>query len=107
MTDAFKDREQGFEAHYQLEETLDFRAHARANRLLGEWAAEQLGLSGDPAHDYAGSVVTAAVEGHGDATVFDKLLADLGRAGVEITEGRLRLKQEKFLLQAKTQVHEG
>ncbi len=42
----FDDRENAFEAKYAHDEEMNFRATARANKLLGLWAAELLGKSG-------------------------------------------------------------
>ena len=38
-----KDREEGFERKFALDEELKFKAVARRNRMLGLWAAEKLG----------------------------------------------------------------
>ena len=39
----FSKRENAFEAKFKLDEELRFKATARRNRLLGVWAAEQMG----------------------------------------------------------------
>ena len=41
----FDEREQGFERKFALEQEQEFKATARRNRLLGEWAAELMGLA--------------------------------------------------------------
>ena len=41
----FKDREQAFEAKFARDEEMLFRVTARRNRLLGQWAAEKMGLT--------------------------------------------------------------
>ncbi len=43
----FEDREKGFERKFAHDEELKFRATARRNRLIGLWAAEKMGLTGD------------------------------------------------------------
>ena len=40
----FDKREQGFEAKFAHDEELRFKAMARCNKLLGDWAATKLGL---------------------------------------------------------------
>ena len=45
----FGKREEGFEKKFAHDEELRFKASARRNRLLGQWAAEKLGLTGDAA----------------------------------------------------------
>lgn len=104
MSDAFKDREHALEAHQALVDEQDFRARARRNRLLGLWAAESLGITGEDALTYARSVVAADLEGHGDESVVTKVLADLLAGGIEMTAGRLQLKLEKAMSIARAQI---
>jgi hypothetical protein len=59
---SFKDRERGEEAKFAHDEELEFRIHARRNRLLGTWAAERMGLSSAETEAYAKSVVQADFE---------------------------------------------
>ena len=40
----FNDREQGFERKFALDQEQEFKAQARRNRMLGEWAAGLMGL---------------------------------------------------------------
>ena len=35
----FDNREQGFEKKFALDQEQEFKAHARRNRALGQWAA--------------------------------------------------------------------
>lgn len=58
----FDKREQGFEAKYIHDEELRFKAAARCNKMLGNWAAAQLGLTGEAAANYANDLVTADLE---------------------------------------------
>lgn len=77
----FDDRERSYEARFARDADLQFKAEARRNRLLGEWAAGLLGLTGEEAKAYAMSVVTADFEKPGEDDVFAKVSADLaGRA---------------------------
>ena len=41
----FDDRERGFEKRFALDQDQEFKAHARRNRALGEWAAGLMGLT--------------------------------------------------------------
>tara|TARA_B100001123_G_scaffold348503_1_gene397974 strand:- start:1086 stop:1481 length:396 start_codon:yes stop_codon:yes gene_type:complete len=90
MADSFKDREKGFEAKYQHDQEMLFKITARRNKLLGLWAAEIMGISGDDAEIYANEVVASDFEEVGDADVVRKVLGDLSQAGSEITETELR-----------------
>ena len=58
----FDKREEGFEKKFAHDEELRFKANARRNKLLGLWAAEKLGISGDAANVYAKEVVMADFE---------------------------------------------
>src|SRR5689334_3332991 len=73
MDGAFKDREKGYESKWAHDEELRFKVYARRNKLLGQWAASQLGLSGAEAEQYARAVVSADFEKPGEDDVFEKV----------------------------------
>ncbi len=73
----FDDRESAFEAKYAHDEEMVFKAEARANKMLGLWAAEQQGISGDEADAYALTVIKADFEEAGHEDVVRKVAADL------------------------------
>ena len=87
---SFQDRERAEEAKFAHDEEMQFRVHARRNRLLGAWAAEKMGLSAVEAEGYAKGVVQADFEESGDEDVIRKLLGDLTSAKVEIDEAEIR-----------------
>lgn len=89
MTD-FNDRERAEEAKFAHDEEMQFRVHARRNRLLGTWAAEKMGLSAVEAEGYAKGVVQADFEESGDEDVIRKVLGDLVSAGVDVSEADVR-----------------
>lgn len=103
MTD-FKDRERAEEAHFALEGETQFRIAARRNKLLGQWAAEKMGLSAVEAEAYAKSVVQADFEEAGDEDVIRKLLGDLTGAGMDITEADIRSSLEARQVEARRQL---
>ena len=78
----FDKREQGFEAKFAHDEELVFKATARSNKLLGLWAASQLGLSGDAAASYATALVTDNLERQTIDDVVNKVSDDLAAKGV-------------------------
>ncbi len=73
----FNKRQEGFEKKFALDEEQKFKAEARRNKLLGLWAAEKLGITGDAANAYAKEVVAADFEEAGDGDVLKKVLGDL------------------------------
>lgn len=82
--------ERADDAKFTHDEEMQFRVHARRNRLLGTWAAERMGLSAAETEAYAKSVVQADFEESGDEDVIRKLLGDLISAGVDAGEGEVR-----------------
>jgi hypothetical protein len=103
----FDKREEGFEKKYALDEEQKFKAEARRNRLLGLWAAEKLGITGDAATAYAKEVVTADFEEAGDGDVLRKVFGDLTAKGVAITEKQVRARMDELMALAITQVKAG
>lgn len=53
----FADRERGFEAMFARDAEMKFRVAARRDRLLGLWAAEVLGKTGEEAKDYVAAIL--------------------------------------------------
>jgi hypothetical protein len=86
----FDKREEGFEKKFAHDEELKFKATARRNKLLGLWAAAQLGKTGADADAYSKEVVAADFEEAGDGDVIRKLLGDLTSAGIEVDEALIR-----------------
>ena len=103
----FDKRQEGFEKKFALDEEQRFKATARGNKLLGLWAAERLGLSGDAAQAYAREVVASDLAEAGDADVVRKVLGDFAAKGQEITETELRAKMGETLALATAQIKAG
>ena len=101
----FDKREEGFENQYAHDEEVRFKAEARRNGLLGHWAAEQLGLTGAAADNYARDVVDAAVAAAGSRAVLKKVTADLTAKG--ISEAAIKQKMTDLLKVATAQIRAG
>ena len=97
----FDDRERSYEAKFAMDADLRFKAEARRNRLLGEWAAGLLGKTGDDAKAYAMSVVTSDFEHPGDEDVLRKVAADLQG---KVDEATIREKMSELRSIARQQV---
>ena len=95
-----KDRESAFENKFAHDEELKFKAMARRNKLLGLWAAEKLGKSGDDAEAYAKEVVAADFEEAGDEDVFRKVRKDFDDNGVDQSDHQIRRTMDELLAQA-------
>lgn len=100
----FDEREKGFEAKYKRDQELQFKVNARRNRLLGEWAATKMGLSGQAATDYAKEVVAADFHKPGDDDVIEKVVADLTAKKVAVSAGDVRKELDKLMAVAKEQL---
>ena len=101
---SFDKRQEGFESKFAHDEDLKFRATARRNKLLGLWAAEKLGMSGDEAEAYARSVVKADFEEPGDEDVFRKVRGDFDAKGVDQSDHQLRRTMDELLQKAVDQI---
>jgi hypothetical protein len=97
----FEDRERAEEAKFARDEEMMFRVHARRNRLLGQWAADRMGLSPAETEAYAKGVVQADFEEAGDEDVVRKLLGDLVSAGVDASESEVRTALAEKAIEAR------
>ena len=99
----FDDRENAFENKFAHDEEMKFRADARRNKLLGLWAAELMGKSGDEADAYSKEVVKSDFEEAGHEDVYRKVSGDLGDLA---SEAEIRSKMAELLGVAKAQLME-
>ena len=90
-------REKGFESKFAHDEEMQFKAHARRNKLLGLWAAEKLGLSGAEAEAYAKTVIKADVEEAGDNDVFRKIRGDFDAKKVAQSDHQIRRHMDELM----------
>jgi hypothetical protein len=100
----FDKREEGFERKFAHDAELKFKAEARRNKLLGLWAAEQMGMSGDEAAAYAKEVIKADFEEAGDDDVFRKVRADFDAKGVDQSDHQLRRQMDDLMVEAIQQI---
>ena len=101
---SFKDREKSFEKKFVMDEELKFKAESRRNRLLGQWAAAKLGLSGAEVDDYVKAVRKADLAQKGDEDVFQKIKKDLADKGLSVPDGEVRKAMDDFLADAARQI---
>jgi hypothetical protein len=100
----FDDREKAFEKKFAHDQELKFKAEARRNKLLAEWAAKLLGLSGTAVDDYAKALVRADLAERGDDDVFRKLRGDLDMKSVAISDTEIRKAMAECLATAVKQI---
>jgi len=104
---SFDEREKGFERKFAHDEELRFKSTVRRNKLIGLWAAQKLGLSGDEAEAYAKSIVKADFQEPGDADVLRKLSADFAAKGIDISDDDLHRVLIDKLAEAVGQIEAG
>ena len=96
----FDQREEAFEAKFAHDEELRFRATARRDKLLGMWAAEKLGKTGEEAEAYARDLVRTDIREHGDRAVFRKIRHDFDAAGVRQSDHQIERAMLDFMERA-------
>jgi hypothetical protein len=99
----FDDRERAFETKFAHDAEMQFKITARRNRLVGEWAADRMGLTPEEKDAYARSVVQADFEEAGDEDVIRKLTGDLTGAQIDITDAEVRSALDAKMVEARRQ----
>ena len=103
----FDQRKDAYETKFARDEELKFKSIARRNKLLGLWAAELLGKTGEAANDYAKTVVAADFEEAGDDDVFRKIRADFDAGGVAQSDHQARRTMDELTATAVAQSEAG
>ena len=99
--DSFKDREKNFEKKFAHDEELQFKANARRNKYLGQWASQILSYDSEKEKEYIQSVIKADFEEAGDEDVFRKLKVDL--KDYNISDEEIRKKMSELNEKAKSE----
>jgi hypothetical protein len=102
MSGSFDNRRKGFESKWAHDAEIQFKIMARRNKLLGLWAAGEMGLAGDKADAYAKSVVAADFEEPGEEDVFRKVRGDLDKA--KYSDHAIRVRMADLLETAAEQI---
>jgi len=100
----FDERERSFEKKFAMDQELRFRARARRDKLIGEWAAAKLGISGAAVEDYIKAVHKTELTAKGDNEVLEKVLKDFGDKGLTITAAEVRKTMNDFMAQVLAQL---
>ncbi len=96
----FDKREDAFENKFAYDEGSRFRAVARRNRFLAQWAAEKLGLTAKATEDYISSLADADISQHGDEEVFRRIRQDFDAAGVIQSDHQIRRTMDELMAKA-------
>ena len=100
--DDFEGRERALENKYAMDQDRLFNIHAKACKLLGLWAAQEIGLSSEAAMDYADEVIVGNVREPALSDVITKVSADLTAKGK--TADSVPVMLSRFLKDAEDQL---
>jgi len=100
----FDERQKGFEKKFAMDQDLKFRSESRRNKMVAEWAAAKLGITGAALEDYIKAVRRADLEEKGDDDVFRKIRGDFDAKSVAVSDTEIREAMFRFLEQAVEQV---
>lgn len=99
---SMEDRGEAFESKFAHDAELKFKSEARRNKMIGRWAAEQMGHA-DP-EAYAKQVILSDFEESGDEDVFRKLRGDLDASTASVSDDELRAKMRELLIVAAEEI---
>lgn len=101
----FNDRQKGHETKFVMDAAKEFKAEAKRNKLLGQWAGELMGKDEAAREKYALEVIVADMEEAGDEDVYRKLRGDLTEANIEISDQAIRDKMAEYMEAARAEVY--
>ncbi|MDW9973044.1 DUF1476 family protein [Sinorhizobium meliloti] len=101
---SIRDRQEGFEKKFAMDEETKFKAMARRNKLFGLWGRRKARQSRDGCGRYAQEVVQADFEEAGDNDVFRKVRTDFDAAGVVLSDSQIRSTMDELLAAAAAQI---
>ncbi len=96
----FDEREKAYEKKFAHDSELRFKAEARRNKALAEWAAEKMGLTGPEVEEYVKAVRKADLAEKGDDDVFRKVQGDLAAKGISVPDAEIRRVMSEALAKA-------
>jgi hypothetical protein len=100
----FDEREKSYEKKFAMDEELKFKSEQRRNKLLGEWAAGKLGITGAAVDEYVKAVRKADLASKGDEDVFQKVWKDLSDKNVGVSQADLRTAMTEAMAKAVSQI---
>ena len=104
----FDKRKDAYESKFARDEELRFKATARRNKLLGLWAAEKLGKSGDDgATPMRARSSAPTCRRRATRTCSARSARDFDAAGVEQSDHQIRRTMEELMAEAVAQIEAG
>lgn len=91
----FSDRRKAFEAKYLHDEDLKFKIHTKCNHLFAIWVVSILGYKDEKANLYIEEILIFEIQKTQNKSVIEKVINDLEKAKVIISENRIRKEFER------------
>lgn len=104
---SLQEREKSFENKFAHDQQKLFRIEARACKMLGLWAAEQLSLSAEESDNYVQNVLEQKLSPQGFSQVKSKILKDFMAASLDITSYAVDIILERKLHLASMEIENG
>ena len=98
----FDELERAAETKFFRDEDLEFHILMRRDKLFGLWAAQQIGLAGDEAMDFAHKLLDAEIDRQPIVQKVQQYLADHGKS---LSEAELKVKLLEIHETAREQVY--
>jgi hypothetical protein len=92
----FDAREKAFENKFFREEEKQFRAVSKRRKFLGMWAAEKMRYSDEESLKYALDIIAFGIEDNTEGAVVKKIMADMKKAGLSVSEAEVREKMQEL-----------
>lgn len=104
MDSGFNSHGKKHEDKWALDEQLRFKATARRNKLLGLWAAAEMGMTGEEAEAYAKTVIASDFKEPGEEDVFRKVRDDVRAKGLPLSDEMIRQKMALLTVQVREEI---
>jgi len=100
VTDQLHKRGKDFEAKFAHDQDLDFKAHARRNHLLANWALGKLTI--EDSDGFVENVISIGLKG--DEAVRELIKGEFDAQGVEQSDHQIEREMEALLATARDQI---
>lgn len=90
----FDERKLAWEHKIKQDSDFRFKVEMRRNKLLGQWAAGNMGMNSSEVEVYVAQVIKSDFEEAGDDDVVRKILADFQAKNLDLDEAAIRTQLE-------------
>lgn len=91
----FSERRKAFEAKYHHDDELNFKIHTKCHHLFALWAIQLLGYQDEQANLYIEEIIIIAIQKTHKDSVIEKVMRDLEKAKITISEHHARKEFER------------